>query len=83
MSTALHDMMVTKHALRLIHCDESRLFQWGDQSAQTRPLDDNLTSFIENDDLEVGLAGKYIMNMTVDLLTKMKDGHNGVQTKIT
>ena len=76
MALRLSDMMVTKHALRLIHCEESRLFQRGDQSAQTRPLDDNLTSSIENDDLEVGLAGKYIMNMTVDLLTKMKDGHN-------
>jgi len=69
----LSEMMVTKHALRLIHCEESRLFQQGDQTTQSGPLDENMTFSADNDDLEIGLAGKYFMNVTVDLLAKMKE----------
>ena len=75
-ATRLSEMMVTKHALRLIHCEESRLFQQGGQATQCYSLEEGLTISTDNDDLTIGLAGKYFLNVTADVLTKMQENRD-------
>jgi len=64
-------MMVTKNAMRLLNCVESKLFCQSD-NCDTR--DQNQTQpFSDEDDLSVRLCGKYMLNVTVKVLNKMKE----------
>jgi len=68
------DMMVKKNAMRLLNCEESKLFR---QSDNCDTMDQNQTQpFSDDDDLSVRLCGKYMFNVTVEVLNKMKVNHD-------
>ena len=69
-STQYSDMMVTKHALRLIHCQDSQLFRHNDSCECTEQ--NNMQRCSNDNDLCVRLCGKYMLNVTVEVMVMNK-----------
>ncbi len=68
------DIMVTKHALRIINCEESKLFRRGDQCVAM--AQNEVQPGINGNDLSVRLCGKYMLNVTVEVMNKMKENRD-------
>ena len=66
--------MVTKNTIRLLNCEESKLFR---QSDNCDTMDQNqMQPFSDDDDLSVRLCGKQMLNVTVEVLNEMKANHD-------
>jgi hypothetical protein len=59
-ATQYSDMMVTKHALKIINCEESKLFHRGDQCVAM--AQNKIQPGIDDNNLSVCLCGKYMLN---------------------
>ncbi len=70
-ATQYSDMMVTKHALRIINCEESKLFRRGDQCVTM--AQNKIQPGIDDNNSSVHLCGKYTLNVTVEVMNKMKE----------
>ena len=68
------DIMVTKHALRIINCEESKLFCRGDQCVAM--AQNKIQPGIDDNDLSVRLCGKYMLNVTKEVMNKMKENRD-------
>ena len=68
------DIMVTKHALRIINCEESKLFHRGDQCVAM--AQNKIQPGIDDNNLSVRLCGKLMLNMTAKEMNKMKENHD-------
>ena len=77
-------MMVTKNAMRLLNCEESKLRLFNCEESELFHRSDNcdtmdqnqMQPFSDDDDLSVRLCGKYMLNVTVEVLNKMKANHD-------
>ena len=69
-STRYSDMMVTKHALRLIPDQDSKLFCRNDKCELKEQH--KMQPCNNEDNILVHLCGKYLLHVTVEVLNKMK-----------
>jgi hypothetical protein len=73
-ATQYSNIMVTKHALRIINCEESKLFCRGDQCVAM--AQNKIQPGIDDNDLSVRLCGKYMLNVTKEVMNKMKENRD-------